>query len=286
MANLTPEGLRMVSEAGARHGFSVEAALGLVDSLLSGQGMQAQFNHPEFGGMGQWSRGGMIMIGDMFNQGLKYRVDALCNELSGLIGQQASVFAPAQSSQSQSQGVGYSQFLNGPSSWWPAEFGPPSSSGAQNDMRYAFFPAARRLAIQQGDRMEIYDTGDHSFSGFSQQQGGGQSLSFSSQYGTIRVADLPLVSGDREDRGASASPPAPAPLGAASAIAEPTPPSTPLPRSSFGAAPSALNSTPSSLASDAANVVTVLRELAALRQEGILTDEEFAAKKAELLSRL
>jgi hypothetical protein len=35
--------------------------------------------------MGQWSQGGMIMIGDMLNQGLKYRVDALCNELAGIL---------------------------------------------------------------------------------------------------------------------------------------------------------------------------------------------------------
>ena len=27
----------------------------------------------------------MIMIGDMFNQGLKHRVDALCNELAGFL---------------------------------------------------------------------------------------------------------------------------------------------------------------------------------------------------------
>jgi hypothetical protein len=27
----------------------------------------------------------MIMVGDMFNQGLKYRVDALCSELAGLL---------------------------------------------------------------------------------------------------------------------------------------------------------------------------------------------------------
>ena len=69
MPKLTPEGLRAVTDIAARHGFSVDAALNLVDSLLHGQGTQAQFNHPEFGGMGQWSRGGMIMIGDMFNQG-------------------------------------------------------------------------------------------------------------------------------------------------------------------------------------------------------------------------
>ena len=29
--------------------------------------------------------------------------------------------------------------------WWPADLGDPSTSGAQNDMRYAFFPDERRL---------------------------------------------------------------------------------------------------------------------------------------------
>ena len=45
----------------------------------------AQFSHPEFGGSGQWMAGGAIMISDMFNNALKARVDALCNELSALI---------------------------------------------------------------------------------------------------------------------------------------------------------------------------------------------------------
>ena len=80
MQNLTPEGLRIVTEAAKRHGVSLDGALVLLDALARGNGRQAQFNHPDLGGMGQWSQGGMIMIGDMFNQGLKYRVDALCNE--------------------------------------------------------------------------------------------------------------------------------------------------------------------------------------------------------------
>ncbi len=150
MPNLTPEGLRAVTDVASRHGFSLDAAQSLLESLMHGQGSQAQFSHPEFGGMGQWSRGGMIMIGDMFNQGLKYRVDALCNDLSGLLGRENFVQAPVQSFQSQSQGGGHSLFAGGTSSWWPGELGQPSSSGAQNDMRYAFFPAARRIAIQQG----------------------------------------------------------------------------------------------------------------------------------------
>ncbi len=44
--------------------------------------------------MGQWSQGGMIMIGDMFNNALKYRVDALCSELSSLL--QKTEFLAAQ----------------------------------------------------------------------------------------------------------------------------------------------------------------------------------------------
>ncbi len=69
MQNLTPEGLRIVTDIAARHGVSVEAALTLLGALARSHGAQAQFNHPELGGMGQWSEGGMIMIGDMFNSG-------------------------------------------------------------------------------------------------------------------------------------------------------------------------------------------------------------------------
>ena len=41
----------------------------------------AQFSHPEFGGMSQWSPG-MTMVGDMFNNGLKSKLDAVCSELA------------------------------------------------------------------------------------------------------------------------------------------------------------------------------------------------------------
>jgi hypothetical protein len=61
--------------------------------------------------MGQWSQGGMIMIGDMFNNGLKYRVDSLCNDLTMAM-QNNWPFAPvpmppaAPAGQSQSQSSG------------------------------------------------------------------------------------------------------------------------------------------------------------------------------------
>ena len=121
MQNLTPEGLRIVTDVAKRHGVSVDAALILLGALAQGNGRQAQFNHPDLGGMGQWSQGGMIMVGDMFNQGLKYRVDALCDELAGLLRSQPLVKAEGGRFQSQSQsgGGGVSLFVAG------SEFGRP-----------------------------------------------------------------------------------------------------------------------------------------------------------------
>jgi hypothetical protein len=74
-------------------------------SIVSGRGGMAQFSHREFGGSGQWMAGGAIMISDMFNNALKARVDALCNELSALIRSEADSTA-ADSVQSQSQSTG------------------------------------------------------------------------------------------------------------------------------------------------------------------------------------
>ncbi len=183
-----------MTEAANRHGVSPEAVAALLGALAQGHGRQAQFNHPELGGMGQWSQGGMIMIGDMFNSGLKARVDALCNDLAGFLTSQPP--ANDEAGSFQGQGGGVSLFVAGAgaaSPWWPAELGSPASTGAQNDLRYAYFPGPRRLAIHEAGRLSVYDTGEHRISGFSQQQSGDRSLTFTSQHGLVRVADLPLV---------------------------------------------------------------------------------------------
>ena len=57
-------------------------------------------------------------------------------------------------------------------------------------MRYAYFPVRRRLAVRQDGRVRVFDTGEHRIGGFSQQQGGIQTLTFSSQSGTVRLEDL------------------------------------------------------------------------------------------------
>jgi hypothetical protein len=74
--------------------------------------------------------------------------------------------------------------------WWPDEFGSPNSSGSQNEMYYAYFAAPRRLALRIGNRVTIYDTGEHQISGVSQQQGGPQTVTFRSQKGEVAVSRL------------------------------------------------------------------------------------------------
>ena len=291
MQGLSEEGRRIVEDVATRHGVSVDAVQTLLMALVAGGGTQAQFSHPDLGGMGQWSQGGMIMVGDMFNNGLKYRVDALCNELSGLLRNNA-VFAPGPtSSQSQSQssgssfgrmpmsmgsgsGAGSSLFVPGAfASRWPAELGHPASAGSQNDLHYAVFPDARRLAIERGGAITIYDIGDHQISGFSQQQGGDQSITFTSQYGLVRVADLPVVERARD----KTPPPSAEPATAAAA-----PAAAPVaPASESMAAPA---SSPRVEAED--DIFTKLERLAELHRKDILTADEFSAKKAELLARL
>ncbi|MDF1872269.1 SHOCT domain-containing protein [Vannielia sp.] len=275
MSALTPEGKAALSDVASRHGVSTDAAETLLSALVQGQGTQAQFNHPDLGGMGQWSQGGMTMVGDMFNNGLKATVDALCHDLSGLL-RSSGTFAPAPaSSQSQSSGAhGTSLFVAGsgaPNSPWPAELGAPSSAGAQNNMRYAIFPATRRLAIDLAGKVTVYDTADHQIFGVGQQQSGDQSLTFTSQNGLVRLADLKEITpGAAEDTPADpAQSQTPSPAPAPEPVAQTPPPGTPTP------APA-----------EADDIIALIQKLADLHASGILTDAEFEAKKTDLLARL
>jgi hypothetical protein len=163
-----------------KHGVSPDAVRVLQDALRRGGGRQAQFSHKDLGGMGQWSAGGMTQVGDMFNTSLKDKVNALCTELS-----QQAADAPVPPKQHSAS--------SGSHDWWPDGLGRPSATGAQNGMRYACFPDSRRVAIEQSGAVTVYDSGDHRISGVSQQQSGTQELTFSSQKGTIRASDLPVV---------------------------------------------------------------------------------------------
>ena len=105
MRQLTERGQQIIEELSQRYGVSGGAVMAMLESLIAGGGTMAQFNHPELGGLGQWTRGGMTMVGDMFNNALKAKVDGLCSELANLLAREPVLTRPASSqSQSQSQG--------------------------------------------------------------------------------------------------------------------------------------------------------------------------------------
>ena len=103
MQQLTPDGQQIIAGIAQRYGFSTDAVMNMLQAVLNGNGGMAQFSHPEFGGSGQWMSGGMTMIGDMFNNYLKGRVDSLCSEISNVLANQPGLLQTG-SFQSQSQG--------------------------------------------------------------------------------------------------------------------------------------------------------------------------------------
>src|SRR5580692_7474484 len=71
----------LIRRLAERYGVSEEAVGCVCQALQRSGGRLAQFSHPDLGGYGQWMPG-MTQIGDMFNHGLRDRVDRLCQELS------------------------------------------------------------------------------------------------------------------------------------------------------------------------------------------------------------
>ena len=142
--------------------------------------------------------------------------------------------------------------------FWPKDLGKPSTAGSQDDLRYAYFADSHRLAVSRGGKVTIYDTADHQIGGVSQQQGVGGSLTFTSQYGTVSVSTLPIVSVD----------------GVPSDAQGPRAAAAPVPHSERAET------------AQETDIFAKIERLADLQQKGILSPEEFATKKAELLSRL
>lgn len=286
MRQLSSSGQQAINEISRRHGFSVNAVQSMLEAVINGNGSMAQFSHPEFGGSGQWMQGGMTMIGDMFNNYLKGRVDNLCAELARLISNQPGLVRTG-SFQSQSQngstqvnawGGGETPanqnssnnlFVPAPvlPDWWGPDLRWPNSSGGQNGMRYAWFSQARRLAIESNGQVIIYDTLDHQIGGVSQQQSGGYSVTFSSQYGYVDLSRLPVVS--------------------INGVAQTAPMPTSAPAQNYNNAPS-YSPSPGSYPVEGmqGDIFTSIEKLATLQSRGILSEQEFASKKAELLSRL
>jgi len=247
MQALTPAGQNIVNDISRRYGLSDDSAVRMLVAVNNGGGTMAQFSCPELGS-GQWMRGGMTMVSDMFNHNLKATVNNLCGELSNALANN-QIFQPSP------------QGGTGGTNWWPDGLGMPSSSGSQNNTRYAIFPQTRRLAVQRDGQVSVFDTLNHQIGGVSQQQGGNDSLTFSSQFGTVSSLSLPLVSG-------------------AGLQMQQSPPAV---HNNFAAAPA---QAPQGNSQSSSDVVALLEKIGQLRDAGVLTPDEFIAKKAELLSRL
>lgn len=277
MTKLTPEGEKIVAGLAEQYKIGADAVKTMLDAVANGGGTMARFNVPEFGGSGEWLRGGMTNIPGMVNAPMKATVDNLCNELSNLMAAQASLFAPIGQPPSHGDGgsaagqAGARASAKPFSSWWPAELGEPSIAGSRNACRYAYFADIRRLAVDLSGRVEVYDTTGFAIDGMAQQQpGDGSAPVFASNRGPVRLDILPRVYGIAAG---SRSAPEPGEAGAKSAAEAMAKSAAPAPAQQPAGG-------------DAGAILALIEQLGALKEKGILTEEEFAAKKAELLRRL
>ena len=289
MARWTEQGEQLVNDVANRYGASYEAVSLMLDSVLRGNGTMAQFNIYELGGGGQWMRGGMTMVGDMFNYQLKGKVDGICSDLSSaIVDQNMQVVPPPPPRPAGTATSGPSQ--NNWNNWWGADLGIANTSGSQNQYRYAYFAGSRRLAISDGQNVTIYDTLDHNIGGVSQQQGGVAGVGFTSQYGNVDLRSLPLVSGPAlgsqslgsQSLGSQSlsSQAQPNPVAAAPVQSQ---------ASTYAQTPLQVHSTslqnqPQPSSSD--DIFAMIERLAKLRDAGAINDDEFVSKKTELLGRL
>lgn len=253
MQQLTQDGQNLANDLNNRYNLSLDAVIHMIVAANNGGGTMAQFNSPELGGGGQWMQGGMTMAGDMFNSGLKNTVNNLCGEISNAL-KNITVFPVIPAG------------TKGSNQWWPQDLGSPFCSGSQNNIKYAVFP--NRLAVELNGETTVYDTLDNNISGISQQQGGDSSLTFSSQYETLLVSSLPIVSGKGM------------PTTQNNNFAQPNSNnfSNQMPQEQM--LPQAQTSSNQSQSYD--TIIGFIKQLDA----GVLSDDEFNAKKSELLSRI
>ena len=260
---LTSQGERAVADLySARYGVSAAAVRAMLEAVRLGNGLHGAVLPLELGGR-------RALDGGRHDDGRRRHPTTACRaKVNGLASENCRACWPPRwctpaPGPVTAAGPGPVHQAH-PGSWWPGELGQPGASGSQGNSRYAVFPQARRLAVQSGDGpVRVYDTLGHVIGGVQQRRGGlpGR-LSFGSQHGTFASSAY---------RWRLAAPPGPAraPPRCRGPAPAPPPPAAPPDRASRAGA-------------DADAVLAALERLGELHQRGILTDEEFAAKKAEL----
>ena len=102
MRQLSPTGRQTINYLAQQHGFSPAAVSSMLESLISAT-EYGRVQSPRIGGSGQWMKGGMTMVSDMFNDHLKDQINQLCSDLSRLVANE-TILSGSGSFQSQRQG--------------------------------------------------------------------------------------------------------------------------------------------------------------------------------------
>ncbi|MGV3603457.1 MAG: SHOCT domain-containing protein [Dyadobacter fermentans] len=265
MKALTTEGRRKVIDIADRYNLQPATVEALLTAIIQGNGTMAQFNIAELGGQGQWMKGGMTMVGDMFNSSLRATVEKLCSELSELV--TTTVLFEERETPSRGESAERGTLGSTPVdtiadhsvSPWPAVFGNPTSSGSQNNFRYAYFGHVHRLVIEENGRRTIYDTKHHQITGISQQQGAASSYRFTSEDGPVELSSLEK-------------------------IADPEKAQQPTPEILYDITANADLRTQDKSPEDI--ILATIEKLNLLFEKGQISEGEFNEKKKELLERL
>lgn len=169
--------MKKIKEIASKYEVSEGTVRTLLEGLKASGGRQVQFNIRELGGMGQW-QSGMVMVGDMFNHGLKAKVSELCSELVELSQTMEEEEKPKKKTEKQSA-------ASKPSATF---------KGSQNDSHYAYYANDNLLEIEENGKVTKYNTTGYALSGAQQSQSNSlKNLSFTYPGGTVSLKELKKV---------------------------------------------------------------------------------------------
>jgi hypothetical protein len=78
-------------------------------------------------------------------------------------------------------------------SWWPPNLRRPSKSGAHGTLKFAFFADKRRLLVESGELLLLFDCGEHQIREVEERFGQESGIVFTSQNGLHPIGDLRLI---------------------------------------------------------------------------------------------
>lgn len=126
-----PEVDQALKSVAERYGLSLDSVQSLFFAVGRGVKDGAVLRHRNWVAVGSGMLGGMTMVGNMFDHGLKARVDALCNELATLW---SSMPTPRTADAARDAGFSGDR-------WWPEELVCPARAVARTRLATRTFLA-------------------------------------------------------------------------------------------------------------------------------------------------